>query len=204
MTVLIVDYGMGNLGSIRRSFEECGSRVMVSDDPGDIKHAERIVLPGVGAYAEATYRLKERGWTVSIRDAVHRLNLPLLGVCLGMQLLSDRGSEGGDSEGLGLIEGEVVKLDGRSKDEKIPHVGWNEVILVADSPLFSGIESGSDFYFVHSFHFVPGKGANVLSTTPYCGGFVSTLSSGRVFGVQFHPEKSSRCGRQLIRNYLAI
>lgn len=204
MTVLIINYGMGNLGSARRSFEECGAQVLISEEPADVKNAERIVIPGVGAFAEAMRRLQQRGWDEVLREAAFRDRLPLLGICLGMQLLAAIGEEGQATPGLALVAGRVVRLSNAVTGERIPHVGWNEVYPVDQSDLFHDIPPGSDFYFVHSYHFMPDNPESILANTPYCGGFVSAVRNANVFGVQFHPEKSSKTGFQLIRNFLKI
>lgn len=204
MTVLIVDYGMGNLASARRSLEECGAHVLVSDQPRDVKQAERIVVPGVGAFPQAMQRLNERGWSDAIREAALAERVPVLGVCLGMQLLADEGEEVEPTRGLGLVPGRIRRIVPSEAKERVPHVGWNEVNPNAPSPLFEGIPAGSDFYFVHSFRFTDADPADVLATTPYAGDFVSAVGRGRVMGVQFHPEKSSRAGFRLLRNFLAL
>ncbi len=201
MSILIIDYGMGNLASVRRAFEECGADVFISDDPADIKEAERLVLPGVGAFYDAMALLRKKGWVDAIRRAVLEEGIPILGICLGMQLMAESGVEGGESEGLGLVPGRVIRLE--SKDsERIPHVGWNEVHFQQKHLLFDAISDGADFYFVHSFHFVPSKPEHVLAITPYCGGFVSVVGKGSAVGVQFHPEKSSKAGFVIIKNFL--
>jgi imidazole glycerol-phosphate synthase subunit HisH len=204
MTVLVLDYGMGNIASAQRAFEECGAHVIVSDDPKSLEAVERIVIPGVGAFGEAMRRLRERGWVEPLRRHVLELGLPVLGVCLGMQLLASVGSEGGETPGLGLLPGRVLRLVSTAEQERIPHVGWNEVRPQGAATLFHDVPSGSDFYFVHSYHLVPDQPESVIASTPYCGGFVSAVALGNTFGVQFHPEKSSRMGFQVIRNFLAV
>ena len=202
MNVLVINYGMGNLGSVRRAFEECGANVLVSEDPADLAEVERIVLPGVGAFPDAMARLHSAGWPTPLRAALENPGVHLLGICLGMQLLADKGHEGSETIGLGFIPGEVTRFvppDG----ERVPHVGWNEVRPTQPSALLNGIAPGTDFYFVHSYHFRASQSASALATTPYCGGFVSVVGAGNVTGVQFHPEKSSKPGFQLLRNFLA-
>jgi glutamine amidotransferase len=200
--VLVVDYGMGNLPSVARALEECGADVEVSDDPSAIKRAERLVLPGVGAFADASRNLIDRGWIEPLRKAVQEERLPLLGICLGMQLLGDGGDEGGEAAGLGLIPGRVHHLVAATAGERIPHVGWNELYPAKLSRILDGVPSGCDFYFVHSFHFIPTSPADILATTPYCGSFVAAVEHENIVGCQFHPEKSSRMGRHLLRNFL--
>ena len=202
MTVLIVDYGMGNIASARRAIEECGAEVLVSGDPADIRAADRIVLPGVGAFPVAMARLRETGWVNALRSAVHDDGLPLLGVCLGMQLLADESDEVTKTQGLGLIPGRVERIVPTDAAERVPHVGWNEVRHNGGA-LFQGVPSGSDFYFVHSYRFVPVSDDAILATTPYAGETVSAVGNDRVAGVQFHPEKSSRVGFRLLKNFLA-
>ncbi len=204
MSLIVIDYGMSNLGSIRRSFEECGADVIVSDDPQDLKLASHIVLPGVGSFSDGMINLQKKGWVHSIKEAVVEKQIPLLGICLGMQLLADKGYEGGNITGLELIHGEVKKLETNSQSERIPHVGWNEIIKNISSPLFYEIPDRSDFYFVHSYHFIPNQRENILAFTPYCDNFVSAVVNNNVYGVQFHPEKSGRFGMRLLKNFINI
>lgn len=192
MTTLIVDYQLNNLKSIRRAIEECKEHVIVSSNPKELESADRVILPGVGAFAEAMERLNQLGWS----DPLKENKKPLLGICLGMQLLADKGTEGGLCEGLGLIPGEVVKMEG----ECIPHVGWNEIDQCSH-PLFSSIEPKTDFYFVHSYQFIPKDEETILTRTPYHSSFVSAVGYKKCFGVQFHPEKSMPAGLRLLKNF---
>lgn len=201
MRVLVVDYGMGNLASARRGFEEGGADVLVSSDPAAIAEAGAIVVPGVGAFGQAMDRLNSAGWSEALRRAAAE-GKPILGVCLGMQLLAGKGEEGGLNDGLGLIPGTVRRLVPEA-GERVPHVGWNAVDPAPGEALFAGIPDGADFYFVHSFQFRPDDPGHVVATTPYAGGVVAAVRLGRVVGTQFHPEKSSRVGLQLIRNFLS-
>ena len=203
MTVLVIDYGMGNIASARRAIEECGGRVVVSADPVGLQDADHIVLPGVGAFPLAMERLHVAGWVEPLRSAVLDRGVPMLGVCLGMQLLVDEGDEVTKTKGLGLIPGKVQRMVPANRAERVPHVGWNEV-RHRDDPLFQGIPSGADFYFVHSYHCVPRDDATIVATTPYAGDFVCAVRQGNVAGVQFHPEKSSRAGFRLLKNFLAL
>ena len=204
MTVLIVDYGMGNIASVQRSFEECGAKVIVSDKPESIAAANSIIIPGVGAFPKAMHRLNDQGWTAAIRYAALMEKIPVLGICLGMQLLADVSLEFTETRGLGLISGYVEKLTPSLDTERIPHVGWNEVNPVGSQSLFDAIPVGADFYFVHSYHFVAADSAHVLATTPYCGETSAAVGYGNVVGTQFHPEKSSRAGFQFLRNFLSM
>lgn len=203
--VVVVDYGMGNLDSVRRALEECGARVLVSGDPGDLATAERIVLPGVGAFPDAMRNLTTRGLGEALTKQVVDEGVPILGICLGMQLTARLGHEIEPTPGLGWIDAEVVRMrpaEGAER-ERVPHIGWNEVVPVSDDPLFDGIPSGADFYFVHSFHLVCADLDDVIATSPYCGGFIASFARGNVAGVQFHPEKSQRYGLALLRNFLS-
>lgn len=203
MSIVIVDYGMSNLGSIYRALEECGAlNVVISEDPETLKSADRIILPGVGSFSDGMKKLADGGWVDVIRNEVLQNNIPILGICLGMQLLATTGVEGGMSLGLDLISGDVMKLIPNETKERIPHVGWNEVNYQKTNVLFDNIQSGTDFYFVHSYHFVPENINSVIATTPYCGNVVSAININNIFGTQFHPEKSTPSGFTLIKNFL--
>ncbi|HPA45456.1 MAG TPA: imidazole glycerol phosphate synthase subunit HisH [bacterium] len=202
--ILIVDHGLCNVDSVARAIEECGGSPLISEDPAECARAERIILPGVGSFHEASGILHEKGWVSAIRREVLEYGIPLLGICLGMQLLASTGTEGGDAPGLDLIPGSVVRLEPPDKTVRIPHVGWNEVHQNQSSPLFADIPDKKDFYFTHSYHLVPTREEHVLATTPYCGSFVSIVGSGKVFGTQFHPEKSLGGGLRMLKNFLAV
>ena len=201
--VAIVDYGMCNLDSVARAVEECGGTPRITDDPKGLRDATHIILPGVGAFPLAMDNLRQRGFDLGIREQVESGQIPLLGICLGMQLLATTGFEGKETEGLNLIPGEVHRLQATSKSDRVPHTGWNEVMPETESVLLNGIASGKDFYFVHSYHLVCEK-QYVIARTPYAGGFTSIVGNGRVFGTQFHPEKSQRLGFALLKNFLSM
>ena len=206
MRVLVVDYGMSNLGSLRRALEECDADVVVSHDPHFVPSVSSIVLPGVGAFPDGAERLFQEGWFDFLRSAVDD-GIPLLGICLGMQLMATKGFEVKEATGLNLIPGEIRRMVPCSRDERLPHMGWNEIRKTSgcpEIPLLDGIPSSSDFYFAHSFHFIPDDSATVAAVTPFCGEVVSVLSRGRCFGVQFHPEKSGYLGFRLLRNFLSV
>lgn len=202
MKTLIIDYGMSNLGSIRRAIEECGGDPIVTDDPRDISDADHLILPGVGAFPDGMRNLSEKGWVSAIRKAVLCEGIPLLGICLGMQLLASKGFEGDETDGLDLIPSEVRLLQPNSPDARIPHVGWNEITRTIKTPLLKNIMDGTDFYFVHSYHFIPKNKKHVAAVTDYCGEFVSIVNNENIFGTQFHPEKSGKMGFQLLSNFL--
>ena len=203
MKVAIVNYGMGNLGSVRRAFEDIGVEAHVANHPAEIYDANRIVLPGVGAFKEGMDRLREAGWISVLDEVVTQQRKPLLGICLGMQMLASEGYEGGVTKGLDLIAGKVQRLDTLGCTLRIPHVGWNEVRYRIHDALFDGIREYSDFYFVHSFAFVPVAREHLMATTPYDCEVTAIIRKGNVFGCQFHPEKSSKAGRQLLKNFLS-
>jgi len=203
--IVVVDYGMSNLGSISNALVECGAEnVVIASDPKQLKNATHIILPGVGSFKDGMDNLVKLGFKDAIREVSLIDKVPTLGICLGMQLMADRGYEGGEVEGLGLIPGVVDKLKPSKKNEKIPHVGWNEVYPQRKNLIFDGIPEGTDFYFVHSYHFIAKKKSNILSTTPYCENFISSVVSGNIYGTQFHPEKSQRPGFQLLRNFINL
>ncbi|MBM4293807.1 MAG: imidazole glycerol phosphate synthase subunit HisH [Deltaproteobacteria bacterium] len=202
--VAVIDYGLCNLDSIARALEECGGVPTVTAEPGPLKTATHIILPGVGAFSTAMHNLRQAGFEEVLQEQVVHRQIPFLGICLGMQMLAAKGYEGRETPGLGWIGGEVRRLKPTRVNERIPHVGWNEVHQQTAGPLFQGIPSGKDFYFVHSYHLCYGQEAHILATTPYCGGFISAVGRDLIFGVQFHPEKSQRLGFQVLRNFLSL
>jgi glutamine amidotransferase len=202
--VAIVDYGLCNLDSIARAVEECGGRPCVTNEPRDLADADSIILPGVGSFGDAMANLHKNHLDEAMAERVKDNGVPFLGICLGMQLMANQGSEGASTSGLGWIDGEVRKLEPVTPEERIPHVGWNEVEPVADATLFAGIDRGVDFYFVHGYHLDADDEGNVQGRTPYCNGFVSAIAKDNLFGVQFHPEKSQKAGFRLLTNFLRL
>ena len=212
-TVAVVDYGMGNLRSVSQAVMHAaraagGVEVVVTADPDAVRAAERVVLPGQGAIADCMRELRDSGLEAAVREAAG--TKPLLGVCIGMQMLLDR-SEEGAAEGtpaLGLIGGEVVRfrLEGRLQPDgsrfKVPQMGWNEVWQARPHPLWSGVPDGSHFYFVHSFHARPSDPRHSVGETDYGGRFTSAVARDNIFATQFHPEKSADLGLALYRNFL--
>ena len=201
--IAIIDYSMCNLDSVSRAVERCGGTPSITSEASGIRNADGIILPGVGAFAEAMTELESRDLIKPIKTQVLERHVPFLGICLGMQLMATKGYEGGVTSGLDLIRGEVVRLVPDSPQTRIPHVGWNEIIKIKASPLFQDVPDKANFYFVHSYHF---KCDNeyIITTTQYCGGFVSTVGHENCFGVQFHPEKSLKTGLLLLRNFINI
>ena len=192
---------MGNLRSVQKALEHVGADARVVATPDALAEADRIVFPGVGSFAECSRRMIELGFQDAVRDQVLNVGKPLLGICLGMQGLVDRGDEGGESIGLGLIPGEIRKFDqAQIGDLKIPHIGWNEVAPVVEHPLFKGISARDCFYFVHSY-FVDAPDS-VAATSEYGLPFAAAIAKDNVFGIQCHPEKSQQPGLKMLSNFL--
>jgi glutamine amidotransferase len=209
MKVGVIDYGVGNLGSVLRALEELRVVPRLLVRPEEMAFVERLILPGVGNFADCARLLCQGGWVGSLGEQVHAVGKPLLGVCVGMQLLASLSTEGAGNEaapataGLGYVPGRVEHLRRLGCELRVPHVGWNEVSATADgSGLFDGIPDRTDFYFVHSYAFVPDDPADVLATTEYGVTVTAAVRRGRVWGTQFHPEKSSRAGFRLLRNFV--
>lgn len=195
--VVIVDYEMGNVRSVQKSFERVGVVCSLSADPERILSADGVVLPGVGAFADAMEVLHARDLVAVIREVAHR-RIPLLGICLGLQLMFDYSLEKGRTEGLGIFAGGCEPI---RTDLKVPHMGWNELILKRDHPILHGVADGAFTYFVHSYHVVPADDSIVLATTDYDGERVAMVGNDSVVGIQFHPEKSSAVGLAILRNF---
>jgi glutamine amidotransferase len=195
----IVDYGVGNLASVRNAFDHLGHEARVCDDPQQAAGFERLILPGVGSFRSAMTALVGSGWANALKEYA-ATGRPLFGICLGMQLLFDRGEEHGLTSGLGLIRGAVVRL-APSDPHKVPHVGWNNLIRIEPHPLFNGIKPQVDFYFVHSYHCVPENPSDVIGVCDFGGEFVASVASGNVAGMQFHPEKSQPSGMRILENF---
>lgn len=204
MSVLVVDYGMGNLGSVRRAVEECGYSAFISADPDDISHASHIILPGVGSFARGMQNLIASDWAEALISAAGEVGIPLLGICLGMQLLADTGTEGGQTKGLGLVPGNVEPLLPDTPEVRIPHIGWNELHQQDACSLWQGVPMKADMYFVHSYHLAASSDNDIIAKTPYCGGFVSAVRRDNIVGLQFHPEKSQKNGLKILANFLTM
>ncbi|HTY64757.1 MAG TPA: imidazole glycerol phosphate synthase subunit HisH [Acidobacteriota bacterium] len=198
---IIIDYGMGNLRSVEKALESVGGRPVISGDPETIRRATRLILPGVGAFGDAMRNLRRNELDQAILQAA-RAGTPLLGLCLGLQLLFTQSEEFGLHEGLDLIPGRVRKLD--EPGLRVPHVGWNQIEGTQPNPLLNDVPEGSYFYFVHSFYVEPENPENALRWTHYGRRFCSIACRERVWGAQFHPEKSQDAGKRLLRNFLAI
>lgn len=202
--VVIVDYGLCNLDSMARAVEICGGTPCITAEPYELKSADRVILPGVGAFPKAMKNLQDAGMLEALNEAVIEKCRPFLGVCLGMHLIAERSFEHNETKGLGWIKGVIKRLEPLETTDRIPHVGWNEVDFEMPHPLLSGIENRTDFYFVHSYHFQAKDSHHTVATTPYCGEFVSIVQKDNIFGVQFHPEKSQKAGARLLSNFLTL
>ena len=207
MRVAVIDYGTGNLGSMLRALEELGATAFLATTPDQLTGADRLILPGVGNFTDCMGALSQGGWISPLTQAVHDNGIPLLGVCVGMQLLASRGSEGATNAdgtpGLGFVPGTVTHLRDQGCTARLPHVGWNAIEPAAPhDPLFARIPEGTNFYFVHSYAFVPDAANDVIATANHGVPFVAAVRRGRVWGTQFHPEKSSRAGFRVLRNFL--
>lgn len=196
----ILDYGMGNLRSVEKALERVGADAAVTSDEGEIAAADGVILPGVGAFPKAMKRIRELELDRMLREAVAR-EVPVLGICLGLQLLFESSIEQGGDEGLGLLEGDVVQAPGGGR--KIPHIGWAEVTWEKPDRLTDGLRPGEPFYFVHSFVVQP-TGNELIGTASYGGRFACVAGKGNVWGVQFHPEKSSAAGLRMLLNFKEI
>jgi len=195
--ITIIDYGMGNLRSVEKALQKVGAEVVVSRDPDDIRRADRMVLPGVGAFGDAMANLQKRGLVEVIKEEV-AAGKPFLGICLGLDLLFEESDEHGLHQGLGLLPGRVELLP---TELKIPQIGWNQVSIRKESGLLEGIPDGSSFYFVHSYAVVPEVESDILCLTEYGCTFVSAVERGNIAAFQFHPEKSSSLGLNILRNF---
>ncbi|WP_219834923.1 imidazole glycerol phosphate synthase subunit HisH [Paenibacillus sp. R14(2021)] len=197
--IAIIDYGMGNLHSVSKAVERLGYEAFVTADAQEIMEADGAILPGVGAFGDAMQNLQNTGL-----DEVTRYyaasGKPLLGICLGMQLLFSESEEYGTHKGLNLLPGKVIRFQG---DFKVPHMGWNKLGFHQKSPLFVGLDQGH-VYFVHSYHAKPERASDLLATTDYNGQVTAIVGSGNVYGMQFHPEKSGDLGMSLLCNFLAL
>lgn len=204
--IVIVDYGMGNLGSIANMLRKIGSKNKVSSDIEEILSADKLILPGVGAFDRGMKKLAELNLVDALNEKVIKNKTPVLGICLGMQLLT-KGSEEGTLPGLGWIDANTIKFNFSGSDTsklKIPHMGWNFVRSKDSSPLYRGWDEEKRFYFVHSYHVVCEKEGNISGKTTYGLEFASSIEQDHIFGVQFHPEKSHKYGKHLLSNFACL
>lgn len=202
--IVIIDYKMGNSGSIFNKIKKLGYTSVISSDISIIKNAQKIILPGIGSFEKAMKNMQELNLIEILNEKALVEKVPILGICLGMQLVAQKGEEG-NCKGLGWIDGEVVKF--RVKDSlkhKIPHIGWNQISIVKESLLMKDIPDLSEFYFVHSYYFITSNKEDILNETEFESTFTSAIQKGNIFGVQYHPEKSHDAGAMLLKNFINL
>ena len=199
--IAIINYGVGNLRSVEKAFEAVSARALVTSDAGAIREADRIVLPGVGAFGECARRLRDSGLDELVMEAAG-MNKPVLGLCVGLQLMFDEGHEFGIHKGLGLMRGRVIRFP--ESGPHVPQIGWNQIENLKPHPLLEGLAEGTYFYFVHSYHVEPEDAGDVIAETEYGLRYPSICARGSISGVQFHPEKSQDAGLRLLANFAAL
>ena len=198
--IAIIDYGMGNLRSVQKGFERMGREAVVTREPKTILDASKVVLPGVGAFADCMRNLEEFGLIDPVKKCISS-GKPFLGICLGLQLLFTEGEEFGVHKGLDIIKGRVIRFNIQDPTLKIPHMGWNSVSIKRRPPALADVPDGSHFYFVHSYHVVPEDKGVIATTTPYGIEFVSSIWKDNILAVQFHPEKSQALGLSILKRF---
>ena len=197
--IAIIDYDMGNLRSVQKGFERVGHQALVTSNPADVLAADKVVLPGVGAFADAIAALRERRLAEPVSESI-ATGKPFLGICLGLQLLFETSYENGEHRGLGILPGNIVRFD-LPQDYKVPHMGWNQLSFSRPSPLFNGVGEGEHFYFVHSYYVEPADRQLVAAEADYGGRFCASVWKENLYACQFHPEKSQHAGLQVLRNF---
>ena len=203
-TLAIVDYGMGNLNSVKKKLDRLKTTASITSNPKDIIKADKIILVGVGHFAKAMKNIKELNLLDTLNEVAIIKKKPVLGICLGMQLMAND-SEEGNSEGLGWLDANVRKMQvDDTLRFKIPHTGWNKITQSKKSHLMKGIPESSEFYFVHSYYLRPNETSNILNETEYCFKFTSAIEKNNIFGVQYHPEKSHDIGEVLLKNFISL
>lgn len=205
--IIIIDYGSGNLASVCNALElvkDSNQEILISNNPSDLEIATHIILPGVGAFGDCISSLKAiSGMKEVLENQVLKLKKPFLGICVGMQLLADIGYEYGESKGLGFIHGKVVKIDDKNGALKIPHMGWNNLVINSNNhPVLADIDTGDHVYFVHSYYFVPDNKDEVLANVDYGEKITAIIAKENIIATQFHPEKSDKIGLKLLKNFI--
>jgi imidazole glycerol-phosphate synthase subunit HisH len=202
INICIIDYGLGNTTSVYNAVRSLGFDVHISNNHSDIEKATHLILPGVGSFSSGMKKLQEFNLINILGCEVIGKKKPILGICLGMQLMASFGDENGRHQGLGWIKGEVQRMSRKLEGEKLPHMGWNDLSITSNSTLTRNIAENLVFYFVHSYHFIPENDSIVTGLCDYAGGFAAMIESENIFATQFHPEKSHNVGLQLIENFL--
>ena len=200
--IAIIDYGMGNLRSVQKAIEKVGHQAVVTSDPAQVAAADKVVLPGVGAFEDAIGELRRLELARPVIEAIDA-GKPFLGICLGLQLLFDMGHENGRHQGLGVLPGEVVRFD-LPKDYTVPHMGWNQLNIKRRAPILEGVAEGAYVYFVHSYYVVPKDPQVIATETDYGGPFCSMIWRENVYATQFHPEKSQTEGLRILKNFAEL
>ncbi|HBO44499.1 MAG TPA: imidazole glycerol phosphate synthase subunit HisH [Planctomycetaceae bacterium] len=200
--IAIIDYGMGNLRSVQKGFEHVGHEAIVTSDPAEVDRADKVVLPGVGAFEDAIAELKRQKMVDPVLRAIES-GKPFLGICLGLHLLFDESFENGRHEGLGVLRGKVVRFE-LPDEYTVPHMGWNQLLIRRRAPVLAGIEEGTQVYFVHSYYVVPDDPSVVATETDYHEPFCSMIWRDNIFATQFHPEKSQAEGLKMLKNFAVL
>lgn len=203
MKITMIDYGASNIRSALKAFEHLGADVLLTGDPADVLQADKLVLPGVGAFGSGMKAVRELDLEPAIKERV-AAGVPLLGICVGMQFLFESSDEMGNHTGLGLVPGDVTRFELEDPANKIPHMGWNQIKHDEQHWLMAGVPTGSYVYFVHSYYCRPTNPANTIARTDYEKDFCAVVARENVFGIQFHPEKSQKHGLQILRNYIDL
>jgi len=198
--IAIIDYGMGNLRSVEKGFLKVGVNVKVTNKPEDVLNADGVVLPGVGAFRDCMGELTNLNLINAVVDSIQQ-GKPYLGICLGLQVLFSESDEFGKCNGLDILKGRVIRFDLENKELKIPQMGWNQLNIKKNNPLFEGVPDKSYFYFVHSYYVAPDDSSVVATTTDYGIEFTSSVRKDNIYAVQFHPEKSQALGLQILKNF---
>jgi len=202
--IVIVDYGVGNLRNVQKAFERVGEQAVISSRPDALAAAKGLVLPGVGAFRDAIGKLRQSGLFEPVRQFALVDKRPVLGICLGMQLLTKGSEEDGWQDGLGIVRATTKLIPAAEKNLRLPHIGWNSIDILRPSSLFKGVTSGTDVYFVHSYHVVCDDPSIAVATCDYGGPFVCAYEVGNVMAAQFHPEKSQDAGLTMLRNFASV